>query len=539
MVPLINGSPKCLGAIGAGFRAVLICSVLSLFLSAAACASPDGQDILNPEERAWLTKNQSRLVLAIEAGYAPFVFLDAQERPAGLAQDYMRLIEAKLGVQFWERRFLSLDEIFQKVRHGDVQIVNAVTSTPGRAKFLLMTDAYVSVPNVIIVRKDHSGLMHEYDLSGKRVALVKSYAITEHMTNRGLRFVPDLVPDDLTALLNVSFGRSDAAVIDLATASYLISEKGITNLRVAGEVAYDIRLSIGTPLNEPILHRILQKGLNAITEAERQEIKDRWINVTQDPNIFEARQFWVVLGSVLSVALAMLVVILAWNRTLRRQVAVRTDALVKEQEALRESQSQHLALVNLYNQELEKQIAERTADLSEANRKLQQLSEIDELTGIANRRKFDLELDMEWRRAIREKQPLALLMLDIDHFKGYNDQYGHQEGDKCLRAVAEVLHTLMQRAGDLVARYGGEEFVAILPGATLQSAAEVAERIRLTLENMRMPHPGNVPAAFVTISIGVAEMIPDQEAKPAMLLHQADANLYRAKREGRNRVVAS
>lgn len=537
MISLVNKSPKHFGAICEAGRNILLGFVLSIFLSAAAYGNSAGKDILSTGERAWLTKNQARLVLAVETGYAPFVFLDANDRPAGLAHDYMRLIESKLGVQFRQRRFSSLDEIFQKVRGGEVHIVNAVTSTPARARFLSMTDAYVSVPNVIIVRKDRSGQIPEYELSGLRVALVKSYAITEHMTNRGLHFIPDLVPDDLTALLNVSFGRSDAAVIDLATASYLITEKGIANLRVAGEVAYDIRLSIGTPLNEPVLHGILQKGLNAITEAERLEIKNRWINASQNQSIFRVRQFWIVIGSVLAVTLAILVVILAWNRTLRRQVTIRTEALVKEQEALRESQAKHLAFVTLYNQELEKEIAERTADLSEANRKLQQLSEIDELTGIANRRKFDVELEMEWRRAIREQQPLALLMFDIDHFKGYNDLYGHQEGDRCLQRVAEILNSLMQRAGDLVARYGGEEFVAVLPGLSAQSAAEVAEKIRRAVEQMHMPHPGNMPAAVVTISIGVAATTPDQDARPPVLLHQADANLYRAKRDGRNRVA--
>ncbi len=513
--------------------------VLNLLFSAIAFGNTVENEILSANERVWLTHNQSRLVLAVETGYAPFVFIDAQDQPAGLAHDYVRLIESKLGVHFSQRRFSSLDDIFQKVRGGEVQIVNAVTSTPERAKFLSMTDAYVSVPNVIIVRKDYSGQMLEYELSGLKVSLVKSYAITEHMNNRGLHFIPDIVPDDLTALLNVSFGRSDAAVIDLATASHLISEKGITNLRVAGEVSYDIRLSIGTPLNEPILHGILQKGLNAITDAERQTIKNRWINATKEQSIFKQSQFWLVVGSLIAVAVALLMVILVWNRTLRRLVAERTQELVNEQQALKKSQERNLSFITSYNHELEKQIAERTADLSEANYKLQLLSEVDGLTGISNRRKFDMDMDREWRRAVREKLPLALLMLDIDHFKEFNDLYGHQAGDHCLQQVAAILTAAMQRAGDMVARYGGEEFVAILPGLSAQAAGEVAEKIRLAIENMHIPHQGNLPLGVVTISIGVVSMIPDTEMVASALLHQADANLYRAKREGRNRVVIS
>ncbi len=305
---------------------VLIFALLSLLFNALAYGDTPRKDILNHEERDWLTKNQARLVLAVETGYAPFVFIDSKDQATGLAHDYISLIEAKLGVHFKQKRFPNLNEIFGQVQRGEIHIVNAITPTPARAKFLAMTDAYVSVPNVIVVRKDHFGHLDEYELSGLKISLVKSYAITEQMTHRGINFTPDLVPDDLTALLNVSFGRSDAALIDLATASYLITEKGITNLRVAGELAYDIRLSIGASLNEPVLHGILQKGLNAVTDAERLEIKNRWINTAKDRSIFKDRQFWLILGSVLAVAIAILAAILAWNRTLHRQVVLRQKA---------------------------------------------------------------------------------------------------------------------------------------------------------------------------------------------------------------------
>lgn len=305
---------------------LLIFAVLGLLFNALAYGEAHRNDILNHEERDWLTKNQARLVLAVETGYAPFVFIDSKDQATGLAHDYIRLIESKLGVHFKQKRYPNLNEIFGQVQSGEIHIVNAITPTPARAKFLAMTDTYVSVPNVIIVRKDHFGHLDEYELSGLKISLVKSYAITEQMMNRGINFIPDVVPDDLTALLNVSFGRSDAALIDLATASYLITEKGITNLRVAGELAYDIRLSIGISLNEPLLHGILQKGLNAVTDAERLEIKNRWINTAKDQSIFKDRQFWVILGSVLVVAIAILAAILVWNRTLHRQVTLRKKA---------------------------------------------------------------------------------------------------------------------------------------------------------------------------------------------------------------------
>lgn len=518
-------------------RLILNAVLLGFLLIGLAHAEAGANDLLNPDERNWLASNQDRLVLAIETGYAPFVFINPKDQPTGLAHDYLRLVESKLGVEFKQRRFSSLSDIFEKVKSGEVQIVNAVTSTPSRATFLLMTDAFVSVPNVIIVRKEHPDQITANQLSGLRVSLVKSYAVTEHLLNHDLHFIPDLVADDLTALLNVAFGHCDAAVIDLATASYLISEKGITNLRVASDVGFDIRLSIATPLNEPILHSILQKGLNAITAAEREQRKNRWIN-TSSQNIYHYRQFWIVLGGVLAVVFVSFAGILIWNRTLRRQVAIRTQDLVMEKEALKASQAENLALVSRYNKELQRQIAERTAELSAANRKLLELSEMDGLTGIANRRKFDNEFDIAWRRAIREQQHLSLMMLDIDHFKEYNDQYGHQQGDGCLQLVAKTLGSVIQRAGDLVARYGGEEFVVILPGAGIHAATAIAEKLRLAVENERMPHVDNPPLSKLTISIGVASIVPDPDELPTTLLRQADANLYRAKHEGRNRVVA-
>jgi ABC-type amino acid transport substrate-binding protein len=305
------------------FKGCLLASLLlllSIFLASVAYGKTGDKDLISVNERAWLSQNQSRLVLAVETGYAPFVFLDAKGQQTGLAHDYMRLIEAKLGVQFNQKRFSSLDEIFKAVRSGEVHIVNAVTSTPERLKFLSMTDPYISVPNVIIVRKNHPGTVSEKALSGLKVSLVKSYAVTQYMTNHDSHFIPDIVADDLTALLNVSFGRSDAAVIDLATASYLISEKGIANLRVGSVVAYDNKSSLASTQNEPVLHGILQKGLNAITDAERQAIKQRWINLSEEQNILYDLTGWNTLGLVLAVAFLVVTIVVVKNRSFRLQI---------------------------------------------------------------------------------------------------------------------------------------------------------------------------------------------------------------------------
>jgi diguanylate cyclase (GGDEF)-like protein len=173
--------------------------------------------------------------------------------------------------------------------------------------------------------------------------------------------------------------------------------------------------------------------------------------------------------------------------------------------------------------------------LEEANRELERISQLDGLTGIANRRSFDVTLDREWRRAVREKGWISLLLADLDHFKTFNDTYGHLHGDDCLRKAAGVLKDAARRVTDLVARYGGEEFAILLPGAGPEAAAQVAERARTGLEALAMSEAGTGAAPPVTVSIGAASARgPGQQL--AEFFGAADQALYRAKRLGRNRV---
>jgi len=165
---------------------------------------------------------------------------------------------------------------------------------------------------------------------------------------------------------------------------------------------------------------------------------------------------------------------------------------------------------------------------------LEQLATRDGLTGLANRRCFDDTLRAEWSRALRQRQPLSLLMVDVDNFKAYNDANGHLGGDECLKRIAAAVANEM-RANDLVARYGGEEFAVILPNQSLKGAAIVAERIRCRVEQLRVPH-GNGTDRHVTVSIGAATAIAASDTEPSQLVATADAALYRAKHMGRNRI---
>ena len=172
---------------------------------------------------------------------------------------------------------------------------------------------------------------------------------------------------------------------------------------------------------------------------------------------------------------------------------------------------------------------EKTAQIA-----LEQLATHDGLTGLANRRCFDDTLRAEWTRAMRQHQPLSLLMIDVDNFKAYNDANGHLEGDACLQRIAGAVADEM-RSNDLVARYGGEEFAVILPNQSLKGAAIVAERIRCRVEQLHLPH-GCDAGKHVTVSIGAATAVAATDAEPSQLVATADAALYRAKHLGRNQI---
>ncbi|MDB5602116.1 MAG: diguanylate cyclase [Xanthobacteraceae bacterium] len=202
------------------------------------------------------------------------------------------------------------------------------------------------------------------------------------------------------------------------------------------------------------------------------------------------------------------------------------------------------------------QLAAREQELRASNAHLQELANVDALTDLANRRTFDTRLTAEWRTALKYRQSVAILMIDVDHFKLFNDRYGHVRGDRCLKQLSEAIvastrtnaatagpelamppsYRASEREPDFAARYGGEEFVVLLRGATLGTATEAAERLRRSVEELRLEHDA-APCGFVTISVGVASLVPAEGEDPQRLTESADAALYAAKHLGRNAVA--
>jgi len=186
---------------------------------------------------------------------------------------------------------------------------------------------------------------------------------------------------------------------------------------------------------------------------------------------------------------------------------------------------------------MQRNLVEVIHKLDAANAELQRLSTTDALTGIANRRALDDFLSREWRRCQRMEKPLSLVMLDIDYFKLFNDKYGHQAGDDCLKQVAAQIARAAPRASDLAARYGGEEFMLVLGETDLDGALWMAERVRQMIGDLKVVHYAT-DSKFVAVSCGVVTVLPDDQHSIETLIESADAALYQAKRGGRDRVVA-
>ncbi len=175
--------------------------------------------------------------------------------------------------------------------------------------------------------------------------------------------------------------------------------------------------------------------------------------------------------------------------------------------------------------------------LHEANKKLLDMAMQDGLTQIANRRSFDIRLKEEWRRMLRKKKSISLIIFDVDHFKFYNDTYGHQAGDICLRNIADKAAVIFKRPGDFLARYGGEEFAVILPDTTIEGAKLLAEEVCCHIHGAQIRHETSPVSNFVTISCGASSVIPNKSTSFQVLLEVADKALYCAKDQGRNRVI--
>jgi diguanylate cyclase (GGDEF)-like protein len=214
----------------------------------------------------------------------------------------------------------------------------------------------------------------------------------------------------------------------------------------------------------------------------------------------------------------------------RGELLARINTHLRMQALTQQLQRKNL---ELQQQAFELKVAKEMAEC--AYIQLQRLAGLDGLTQIANRRRFDEHLSQEWRRMVRDQTPISLILCDIDYFKPFNDYYGHQAGDNCLRQVAQTIDRLVKRPADLAARYGGEEFAVTLPNTGVEGAVQIAELIRFEIEQLKIPHHRSDVSSYVTLSLGISSQVPGYESRSESLIAAADKALYTAKQQGRDR----
>lgn len=219
-------------------------------------------------------------------------------------------------------------------------------------------------------------------------------------------------------------------------------------------------------------------------------------------------------------------------------VRVKTQMVLRQQQQQLQAQNHKLQQEIQRRKEIESALQKSQTELQQANAELYRIAHLDGLTHVANRRRFDEYIAVEWKRLARTQQPLSLIICDVDYFKPYNDHYGHQMGDDCLRNIAKAIEGTLKRPGDLAARYGGEEFVVLLPDTDLEGTIAVAENISQAVKNLNIPHLHSQVNKIVTLSFGVASQIPNLTESPCKLIDIADRALYQSKQKGRDRVTA-
>ncbi|NPV87692.1 MAG: PAS domain-containing protein [Anaerolineae bacterium] len=313
---------------------VLIYVLLAVIMAAAGGyfiyrqESGIARDILTAEERAWLN-SRPVVRLAPDPNFPPLEFFDQSGMYRGMIADYFRLIEERMDYRFEFVRLETWDEVLQQAKERQIDGITAAQITPERQQYLLFTQPIVDIPNVIIVRDNMPGNYRLEDMGGMTVAVTRGNALHEYIESNYPEVVIKPVDDDLQALLEVSFYRADATVVNLAIASYYIEKQGISNLRVAGDSGKDNPLAIATRSDEPQLNRILDKGLASLSPAEKRQIYSRWVQLQPSP-LEVSQPVWRGMLFGVSVAVLLLGVLALWTITLRRRVAESTGELSQQ-----------------------------------------------------------------------------------------------------------------------------------------------------------------------------------------------------------------
>ncbi|HRQ66507.1 MAG TPA: diguanylate cyclase [Xanthomonadaceae bacterium] len=444
---------------------------------------------LTAAERAYLeAKGPIRACVATD--WAPMESVDGSGRHIGIGADFLRLMAERGGFELAIVHGAHWAETVEIARRRECDIFSMAMASPERMVYMDFTDPYVVIPSVVATRTEAPYIASIEAVLDKPLGHMRGFAGLELLRARypGIRLVE--VDSYEEGLARVQARELYGMVGNMASISMTLQQNKIADLKIAGWVGIDSRMSVGTRNDEPELGRIFRKLVDSIEPQDSQAIMNRWLAVRFEQG-FDYRLFWRAMAVVLLIA----IVVTVWLRQLRR---------------------------------LNRQLREANDRLAEAGRR-------DALTGLHNRLYLDQKLEHCLRACRRHGLPLALAVIDLDHFKDINDRYGHPFGDASLRHLAGILTAIFRRDTDLTARYGGEEFIVLLEGTAPEDAAGQLEALRRSVESTPVEFDGR--SAQLTVSIGLYAAVPQPGDDAMTLLKAADEALYRAKAAGRNRLV--
>ena len=505
---------------------------------------------LSISEKAWLAEHADSIVIAPDPFSPPLDSFDKAGNHIGFSADYISIIEEKLSTPFYVAHYDSWEMVLDKALTKEVSIVSLAMRTPEREGYLNFTTPIVNVPNVIVVNKSNPNTMKLKDFAGKELVVPAGYAVQEYIE----RAYPEInlvtVGSAFEGLKKVSFGEQEAMVVDLGQVTYLVQQHGITNLRVSSETEYELNLSYAVRKDWPELLDILNKVIGSIDRETHEEIFRKWISLEYIP-FWQSSLFWRKSLALLSFILLPIAVMILWNISLRQKVQRKTAELRDELNLRHKVEHQ----LHRHKQELEMTVLNRTKELEQKNKQLEKarfelekLSVTDSLTGLKNRRYLFQIINEQIAKAKREvinKQMtvmdsaafgLSFFMIDIDHFKDVNDEYGHESGDVVLKSISDILKKQCRKSDTLI-RWGGEEFLVVVHAERRQQLEAFAERIRscVACSNFKIKEGKSI---HCTCSIGFASYpfianAPD-EISWEEVISLADKGLYMAKVEKRD-----
>lgn len=284
---------------------------------------------MTPEEIQYIQSLKKPIIAAPCPDYPPIDFTDHDGNYAGLSHDYLHEIAIKTGIKFTTASVDSWAEVLDAAKDRKVDIVLSIQDVPERRSYLQFTSPYVRIPNVIVTRKSFAKNLALKDLKNLHVAAVKGYAVVDYVLKQYPEIKFHLVKNETEGLMKLSFGEYDAMIISLSTVSYIIDTYGISNLRVAGYVGYDWNLCIGVRNDNAVLFSIISKALNSISQTKRNAIYRKWISLAPKPVYYE-KEFWYIVAALTTGGLLIIIAIVAWNASLRRQVKIKTELLENE-----------------------------------------------------------------------------------------------------------------------------------------------------------------------------------------------------------------